>query len=425
MKQTNPLEIPMTWTTRQIVLTTISVVCVFLTFWLLYRLQTLILFLFISIVIGTAIRPGVDRLQRRGMSRTNGVIVIYFLVIAFLVGFLALILPLIADQATEFSSHIPQYYSQVRSVLIDSNNRLLQNIGLRIPSQLSLFVSKDPTAEGLLNQVTQTVLYANLIIKGILSILAVFLLAYYWTQESNQVIRTLIRLIPLERRHQTEQFLYAADRMIGGYVRGQGILCLTVGTAAAIFYSFMGLPYALVLGVVAGIMEMIPIFGPALGAIPALLTALSVDPQKAIWVLISTGVIQASENIWLVPRIMKNSMGVNPIIILLSLVAFGSIFGFPGAVLAIPLAAMIQLILNRLLASTIENSNGQQFLDKEASVLTLMDESKRLMDIFSETAQNDPSFFKEISHDDRVEIKTIMHDLDDVLQKLKEEGEVT
>jgi len=421
MKQTPSLEIPMTWTTRQVVLATIVVVCVFLTFWLLYRLQTLILFLFISIVIGTAIRPGVDRLQRYGISRTIGVILIYILIIALLIGFLALILPLMADQATEFSSHVPQYYSEQRSLLVNSNNRLLQNIGLRMPPGLSLFISKDPTAEGLLTQVTQTVFYANLFIKGILSIMAVFLLAYYWTQESNQVVRTLIRLIPLERRHQTEQFLYAADRMIGGYVRGQGILCLAVGTAAFISYTLIGLPYALVLAVFAGITEMIPIFGPALGAIPALLAALSIDPQKAIWVLVATGIIQASESIWLVPRIMKDSMGVNPIIILLSLVAFSSVFGFPGAVLALPLAAMIQLIINRIFVP-IDDTN-RQFLDTEADVLTLMDESKRLLDIFNETSRNDGSFFDEIAPSDWVEIKSIMHDLDDVLQKLKDEGE--
>jgi predicted PurR-regulated permease PerM len=423
MKQTSSLEIPITWTTRQVVLTTIVVVCVFLTFWLLYRLQTLILFLFISIVIGTAIRPGVDRLQRQyGVSRTTGIIIVYILIIALLIGFLALMLPLIADQATEFARHMPQYYSELRAVLVDSNNRLLQNIGLRIPPQLTLFVSKDPTTEGLLNQVTQTVFYANLAVKGILSVMAVFLLAYYWTRESNQVVRTLIRLIPLQRKHQTEQFLYAADRMIGGYIRGQGILCLAVGAAAFISYSLIGLPFTLVLAVIAGVTEMIPIFGPALGAIPALLAALSMDPQKAIWVLVATGIIQASESIWLVPRVMKNSMGVNPIVILLSLVAFSSVFGFPGAVLALPLAAMIQLILDRVPGSA-DNSSGQ-FLVTEADVLALIDESKRLMDIFDETSKNDASLFDEMSESDRLEIKMIMHDLDDVLQKLKREGKV-
>jgi predicted PurR-regulated permease PerM len=420
MNQTLSTEKLGTWTTRQVVLTTIVVVCVFFSFWLLYRLQTLILFLFISIVLGTAIRPGVDRLQRSyGVSRTTGVIIIYILIIAFLIGFLALMLPLIADQATEFSRHVPQYYSEARSGLVNSDNRLLQNIALRIPSRLSLFLSKDPTTEDLLTQVTQTVLYANLAVKGILSIMAVFLLAYYWTQESNQVVRTFIRLIPLQRRHQTEQFLYAADQMIGGYVRGQGILCLAVGTAAFISYTLIGLPYALVLGVIAGLTEMIPVFGPALGAIPALLAALSIDPQKAVWVLLATALIQAAESIWLVPRIMKNSMGVNPIIILLSLVAFSSVFGFPGALLALPLAAMLQLILNRMITPVEEGD--KPFMDTEADVLALIDESKRLMDIFTETSKHDASYFDEISSEDRLEIKTIIHDLDELLQKLKSE----
>jgi predicted PurR-regulated permease PerM len=421
MKQSSS-ETSITWTTRQVVLTTIVVVCVFLSFWLLYQLQTLILFLFISIVIGTAIRPGVERLQRSfRVSRTAGIILIYILIIALLIGALALLLPLIADQATELSRHLPEYYSQVRNGLLNSGNSLIQNLARRFPAQLSFFVSKDPTAENLLNQVTQTVLYANLAIKGVLSVMAVFLLAYYWTQESNQVVRTLIRLIPLQRRHQTQQFLYSADQMIGGYVRGQGILCLLVGTAAFMSYTVIGLPFALVLGVIAGITEMIPIFGPVLGAIPALLAALSIDPQKAIWVLVATGLIQASESVFLVPRIMKHSMGVNPIIILLSLVAFSSVFGFPGAVLALPLAVMTQLILNRVV-TPVDEPDGQ-FLESEAGVLSLIDESKRLMEIFNETSRNDASFFEEISVEDHQEIKSIMHDLDDVVRELRKEGE--
>jgi len=125
---------------------------------------------------------------------------------------------------------------------------------------------------------------------------------------------------------------------MGGYIRGQGILSLAVGLAAFVSYTLIGLPFALVLSIIAGLMEMIPVFGPVLGAIPALLVALSVDPGKAIWVLVATGVIQMLENAWLVPRIMNHSMGVNPIITILSLVAFSSVFGFPGALLALPLA---------------------------------------------------------------------------------------
>ncbi len=423
MKPATSSEKLITWTTGQVVLATVFVVCVFLIFWLLYRLSFLIFLLFVAIVVGTAIRPMVEWLQRRGISRIAGVIIIYFLLAAFAIGILALVFPLIADQTTELSQNLPQYYSEIRRALVNSNNRLLQNIASRLPAQLSLFLSANPNAGvDVLNQVTQTVYYANLVVKWILSILAIFLLAYYWTQESSQVVRTLIRLVPLHRRHETQEFIQLAERKIGGYIRGQGILCLVVGFAAFVFYTLIGLPYTLVLAIFAGIMEMIPVFGPALGAIPALLAALSIDPGKAIWVLVATGLIQMMENLFLVPRIMKNSMGVNPIIILLSLVAFGSVFGFAGALLALPLAAMIQLVLDRILIQTDDSSAS--FSDQVADVPSLIDESKRLMHILDETSNNEDSLVNEIPETDRLEIRDITHELGLVLQELKNQGEM-
>lgn len=411
-----------TWTTSQVVLATLFVVCVFLTFWLLYHLRLLIFLLFAAIVVGTAIRPAVEWLQRRGISRMGGVLVMYLLIAGFIIGFVALTFPLIADQATQLSQTIPEYYSQARAALINSDNQLLRNVGLQIPIQLSLlFNRRDTSTEAVLDQVTQTVFYANVSIKAILSIFAVFLLAYYWTQESNMLIRTLLRLVPLQRRHEIQQFLHLAERKIGGYLRGQGILSLIVGSMAFVFYTAIGLPYALVLAMIAALTELIPIFGPALGAIPALLAALTVDSGKAIWVLVVTGVIQAIENVWLVPRVMKNSMGVNPIVILLSLVAFSSVFGFAGALLALPLAAIIQLMLDRFLQRK-DNANGQ-FLEQEADVLELIDESKRLMHVFDETSNDKTFSINEIPEADRLEVKAIAQELDQILQQLKTEGE--
>lgn len=236
MKPTPSSEKIMTWTTSQVVLATIFVVCVFLTFWLLYQLRGLIFLLFVAIVIGIAIRPAVEWLQQRGISRNTAIIIIYILIAAVVLGFLALMFPVIADQATQLSQNLPQYYSEMHRALMNSSNRLLQNIALQIPSELPLFLSRVPATDGgLLTQVTQTVFFANLVVKGILSILAVFLLAYYWTQESSVIIRTLLRLAPLNRRHEIQQFFYLAEAKIGGYIRGQAILCLIVG-AAAFFY---------------------------------------------------------------------------------------------------------------------------------------------------------------------------------------------
>ena len=419
MKSSSP-EGVVTWTTSQVVLATIFVVCVFLTFWLLYRLREVLFLFFVAIVVGTAIRPAVDWLHRRGISRATGIILIYILIAALVIGFLAMILPLVADQATEFSRTIPQYYASFRGALINSGNRLFQNIGWRIPSEILLLVRRDPNSEEVLDQVGQTLFYTNVILKGLLGTLAVFLLAYYWTQESQFVVRALLRIVPPSHKKSAREFLQLAETKLGGYIRGQGLLCIAVGLAAFFAYLVIGLPYLLVLSIFAGVMEMIPIFGPALGAIPALLVALSIDPSKAIWVVVATAAIQSLENAVLVPRIMRHSMGVNPIIVLLSLIAFGSVFGFVGALLAIPLAAIIQLLVSRVVLTAAETARRAQ--DKELAVQSLINESQQLMQTLYETT-NQNSSFRELPEGDRLEMYALTERLNQLLRQLKEEGE--
>src|SRR6185503_8745318 len=133
-----------TWTTNQVVLATIFVVCVFLIFWLLYRLQTVLLLFFVAIVLGTAIRPAVEWLYRRGISRTNGVIIVYILIASLFTAFLAIIVPLLAEQTTQLSQNLPEFYISVRNWLLDSDNRFLRNIGARVPAQLGLLLNSNP-----------------------------------------------------------------------------------------------------------------------------------------------------------------------------------------------------------------------------------------------------------------------------------------
>ncbi|HKG55564.1 MAG TPA: AI-2E family transporter, partial [Anaerolineales bacterium] len=127
--RTSTSEEVTTWTTSQVIFATIFVVCVFLTFWLLFSLRIVLFLFFVAIVLGTAIRPAVEWLHRRGISRAVGVIIIYVLIAALVSGMLALVLPLVADQITQITQNLPQYYTNFREALINSSNRLLQNIG--------------------------------------------------------------------------------------------------------------------------------------------------------------------------------------------------------------------------------------------------------------------------------------------------------
>jgi predicted PurR-regulated permease PerM len=153
-------------------------------------------------------------------------------------------------------------------------------------------------------------------------------------------------LISQDRREHIRELILAIETKVGFYIIGQVVLCLVIGVMALLAYLLIGLPNAFVLALIAGVLEAVPMVGPLLGAVPAALVALSIGPDKLVWVIVSTVVIQQLENSLLVPRVMKKAVGVNPFVTLLALFAFSSFFGIAGALMAIPMAAIIQLVLN-------------------------------------------------------------------------------
>ena len=204
--------------------------------------------------------------------------------------------------------------------------------------------------------------------KGIFLAIAILLLAFYWTLEGPRTIQALLPLIPRDQRQGTYELISAMESKVGYYIAGQGILCLIVGVMALVAYLLIGLPNALVLALIAGLFEAVPMIGPLLGAIPAGVIALSIAPSKLLWVIVASTIIQQVENNLLVPRVMKKAVGVNPFVSLLSIFAFSSLFGIAGALMAIPTAAIIQLILNRYVfdPGTMESevSSGRDYASR-------------------------------------------------------------
>ncbi|RPI84061.1 MAG: AI-2E family transporter [Chloroflexi bacterium] len=347
------------WKPRQIMTGTIFVILVIAGFFLIVRFRDVIFILFISIVISTAISPGVDWLQRRGVHRAAGVILIYLLIVLLLVGFLLLALPPIIQQVLNIAASIPEYYENIYELLITSPSYILHQLGLRLPSELDLIpapATVDPADqnEQFRQQVSTVFGYVGQISKGILALVGVLLLGFYWTLDRERIIRSLLLLLPPQRRDTAREIGNTIQEKLGAFVIGQTILCLVIGAMSLVAYLLIGLPNALLLAIFAGIMEAVPVFGPTLGAIPAVLLAIGSDePSKVVWIIIATLLIQFLENNLLVPRVGK-SVGVNPIVTLLALAAFSSLFGIVGAVLAIPLAAIFQLIINRLVLEKVE-----------------------------------------------------------------------
>jgi predicted PurR-regulated permease PerM len=163
----------------------------------------------------------------------------------------------------------------------------------------------------------------------------------------------VLAFVPPERRKRAHHVWNMAETRLGMWVRGQLILMGTIGIATAIAYTLLGVPAGLLLGLVAALAEGIPIVGPLLGAIPAVLVAATVSPQLALIVLGVYVVIQFVEGNILVPLVMRNTTGISPFLVILSVLVGGAAGGFVGALLAVPIAAAGEVLIEGLQAREI------------------------------------------------------------------------
>jgi len=335
------------WTFRRVVWATLVLVFVAIGFWLLFRFNQVVFILFIAIVMGTVIRPVVTWLHQRGLPRIVGVILIYILLLALLISFVLLLFPLIVEQGTTIAAAVPGYYQSLREWMVNYPSQLIVPLGEFLPATLPGLMPIEPTGQQMLASAGLALGYVTLSAKVILIAIVLLVLAFYWTLDGPRTIQSFLLLVPQDQRESISELISAMETKVGFYIAGQGVLCLVIGVMALVTYLLIGLPNALVLAFVAGVLEAVPTIGPLLGAIPAALVALSIAPAKLVWVIVATIVIQQMENSFLVPRVMRKAVGVNPFVTLLAFFAFSSLFGIAGALMAIPMAAIIQLVLDR------------------------------------------------------------------------------
>ena len=337
------------WTFRRVVWATLVLIFVALSFWLLYRFYQVVFILFITIMIGTVIRPVVTWLHQRGLPPIVGVILVYLLLLALLLSFVLVLFPMIIEQGITIATEVPVYYQNLREWMVTYPNQLIFSLSEFLPTTLSGLEPTQQTGQQMLASAGQALGYVSSVAMVIFMATAILVMAFHWTLDGPRTIQSLLQLVPKDQRDSISELISAMETKVGFYIAGQGILCMVIGVMALVAYLLIGLPNALVLALVAGVLEAVPMIGPILGAIPAAVIALSIAPSKLLWVIVATLAIQKMENSVLVPRVMRKAVGVNPFVSLLAIFAFTSLFGIAGALMAIPLAAIIQLLLENFL----------------------------------------------------------------------------
>lgn len=338
---------------HHVLLITLTVVGVALGFLLLFRFYMAVFLFFVAIALKVALDPVVAWLFRHGVRKQLGALILYLLILLIIAALLWFIAPLLIEQGLALMEHVPDYYARARGELLRSPVGLVRGLARTLPSILSL-PTLASTAIATNAVPAQAVAvspwtWAGEALRWIGAFLLVLVLAYYWMLEGDLILRNLTFQVEPGRREALRELIRESEAKVGGFVRGQAILCLIVGGASMSAYFLLGVPNALLLGLIMGIFEAVPILGPALGAAPAIVMTLADAPDKVVWVIVVVIAIQVTENNLLVPQIMDESVGVNPVTSLLAIAGFGALFGAPGAILAIPMAAILQILLNRIL----------------------------------------------------------------------------
>lgn len=412
---------PYEWTFRRVVWATLVLVSVIFSFWLLFRFNQVIFILLIAIVIGTVIRPAVTWLYQHGISRMAGVLIVYLLLFGLLVGFFLLLSPLIIEQGGTIAAAVPGYYQSLHEWMANYPNVLIVRLSEFLPIVLPHVQPLQQSGEDVMVSAAQVLGYLTSAAWFVFLVIVILVMAFYWTLDGPRIIQSFLLLIPQDQRESIKELLSAIETRLSFYIVGQGALCLIIGVMALIAYLLIGLPNAFVLALIAGALEAVPMIGPLLGAIPAAMVALSIGPDKLIWVIVATVVIQQLENSLLVPRIMRKAVGVNPFVTLLALFAFSSFYGVAGAFMAIPIAAIIQLVLNHFVfhPATVEPeiSEGRDLASR------LRYETQELThDLRKQTRLKKRGSDLRIKQIDQVmdEIETIATDLDTLLDQSEE-----
>ena len=240
-------------------------------------------------------------------------------------------LPPFLDRAREWAATVrPSGLSRSLLALVDAGSRVVQPPASTAP------------APGQVVQVGLTVA------ETITSVLTLLTVVYFWLTEHARLQRYVLAFVPTHRRKRARTVWNAAETRLGMWVRGQLILMSSIGIAAAVVYTVLGVPAALLLGLIAALAEAIPIVGPLLGAIPAVIVGATVSPQLGLAVAGAYLVLQILEGNVLVPLVMRNTTGISPFLVILSVLIGGAAGGFVGALLAVPLAAVGEVLIGGL-----------------------------------------------------------------------------
>ena len=295
------------------------------------RIKEILIILFISYIVMTAFRPAVLFLNKKKLPYVLSVLVPYIIFCIFLIILILPLFPFFAAQIQSLANNFPVFLeksSQAVGFKIDYSN---------VDSSINSFFR---TVGGNLFSITGQVF------GGIISVTTIIVVSFYLLLYHDRFEKLIVHLFPQDKEEQARETFLKIEEKLGKWLRGQLVLSLLIGVLSWIFLTLIGIEYALPLAFIAGLLEIIPMIGPVIAAVPAIIVALTISPGLAVTVIIGYIVIQTIESNIFVPKIMQSAVGLNPVIIITAILVGSNFLGVWGALLSVPFVSVITIILS-------------------------------------------------------------------------------
>ena len=308
----------------------------------LAAVQSVLVLILISGFLAVGLNPAVEFFERRGLSRGRAVGIVLVVVLLAFVGFLFAIIPPIVTQTSDFIDQAPGYLDEL------NRNRTVAELDERfhVIQQAKDFVQSPSLATSALGGVLGV---GKVVFGAVFSAITVLTLTLYFMSSLPSMKQAAYRAVPRSRRARVGLLADDILMRVGGYVAGALTISLCAGISSFLVLVATGVPYPVALSLVVMITDLIPVIGATIGAVIVSAVAFTQDVRVGIIVAVFYLIYQQVENYLLYPRIMKRSVDVSPAVTIVAVLIGGALLGVPGALLAIPTAAAIQLILVEVL----------------------------------------------------------------------------
>jgi predicted PurR-regulated permease PerM len=306
--------------------------------WVLFYLRDVIVLFFLAFILATAIEPLVNYLGRKKVPRIVTILGVYALLVLFFYMLFRLVVPPITEQVNHFvndrhviteriSAYLDKAPASIRSTVYDFSNH--------IPEKISKYTSSNVVVNNVLG-----------VFSGLFGFVTVLVITLYLLIENNSMENFIRDYWPSKSQTKAAKMFKEIVTKISYWARGQLVLSGSIGILTYVGLSVLGVDYALTLAIIAAVTELLPVVGPFIGAVPAILIAIAVSPNLALWVAVLYLGIQQFENHVLVPQVMKKAVGLSPVATIFALLVGAKMLGIIGVIISVPVASAVGVLIN-------------------------------------------------------------------------------